>query len=437
MPRHWMQDVSEVFDTNPRNGTRKETVWLTRRGLERQLEDSVFTRGKHICVDGCSGSGKSSLVLTTLLKHQLKFTMVQITRGMTWQSFCRQLIHKPRRPGSVGVSGEWAGLLPTLKLDLKLGHAGDDKLTHEHWEALIASADQHHVAQALAEQDCVLLLDEFERASPELATRVSEVIKILSQTYPSEFAKVIVLGADDVYKKLYDAYSTLDNRLVQINIPTLPSPSESWRYLRMGFEKLKMYHPGNSQYASREDLKEAVQCIYFAADGLFKSLTELGIDICREVGPQARAIRLPHIQRVCKQTEERNFAKYRTRFADLHRLAEKLPTCIAVILHMNNKGLGDVHEREEIEEALSDHGRGLVHDAILALWKDDFLVITGANNEKLFIKNPSWAHTLRVYMSDPGKRRKLEQHLNKPLQFHLDMGFEWEKLDTDHVHGGR
>ena len=34
-PQHWMQKVSEVFDTNPRNGNRAATVWLNRSALEK------------------------------------------------------------------------------------------------------------------------------------------------------------------------------------------------------------------------------------------------------------------------------------------------------------------------------------------------------------------------------------------------------------------
>jgi hypothetical protein len=434
MSKQWMEVVSEVFDTNPRDGNRKETVWLPRTKLEKLVEDELYTRGRHICIDGCSGSGKSSLIITTLLKHKIPFTMVQITRTMTWQGLCRQLIQKPKRTErekSLGISGEWKGLFPVVKLEIKLGQTSDEKITNENFEAIVERADQHQIAKAIAEQDCVVLLDDFERASQDLASQVSEVCKILSQTYTSRFGKLIILGADDVYKKLYDAYSTLDNRLVQISIPTLPTPWESWNYLQLGFSKLNKYHPGTSKYADRNDVKLAVQAIYCAADGLFKSLTELGINICREVGPETKGITLKLIQRVCKVTEERNFSKYQKRFAEIHRLAEKAPVAAAVLFNMNRKGLGQIHNLNEIIEDLSKYGKTLVKDAILALWKHDFLVMTGTNNEKLFIKNPSWAHTLRVYLSNPNKRKKLERHLEKPIQFALDLGIEWDKLETD------
>ena len=429
-----MEMVSEVFDTNPRNGNRAETVWLRRASLEHRLETELFTRGRHICVDGCSGTGKSSLLITTLIKNNIDYTTVQITRKMDWHGLCKQLIRQPKRGErdiSATCGAEWKGLFPTGKLEVRLGEKTDQKVTHEYWEKIVAAASEHDIAKAIAEQDCVVLLDEFERAQPELANSVSEVCKILTQTYCSKHGKLIILGADDVFKKLYDAYSTLDNRLIQISIPTLPSPRDSWRYLCLGFEKLSKLHPGNSKFAQEDDEKRAMKAVYLAADGLFKSLTELAVDICREVGASTRGIRLETIHKVCAKTEERNYQRYQSRFSDIHRLAQTNPVAVAILLHLNRHGLGQVHDRERIQESLSDYGRGLIDEAIFALWKGEFLVMTGESNQKLFIKNPSWAHTLSVYLSDPSKRAKLERHLEKPMQFNLDIGVDWEKLDTD------
>lgn len=433
-PRHWMEVVSDVFDTNPRNGNRRETIWHVRKALEEKLESELFTRGRHICVDGCSGSGKSSLVITKLLKNNIPYTTVQVTRRMDWVGLCKNLIEKPKRiKRSIKGSGtaEWKGLFPTGKLKLELGGENDISATHDYWEKLVNSATEHDIARAVAEQDCVVLLDEFERASPELANSVSEVCKILTQTYSSRFGRLIILGADDVYKKLYDAYSTLDNRLVQISIPTLPNPYESWKYLKAGFTKLNKFHPGNSKYSDPGDERKAIEAIYYAADGLFKSLTELGVEICRHVGPNTRGITLKHIEYVCSKTEENNFAKYRKRFSDLHRLSGKNPATTAVLIHMNQRGLGQIHERDDIEEALSIYGRGLVEDAIMELWKEEFIVLTGESNQKVFIKNPSWAHTLGVYLSDAKKKKKLEKALDKPIQFALEIGVDWDSLETE------
>ena len=429
-----MEVVSDVFDTNPRNGNRAETIWYKRLILEQELENELFTRGRHICVDGCSGSGKSSLVITQLLRHSIPYTTVQVTRRMDWIGLCKNLIQKPSRvkrsiKGTAGA--EWKGLFPTGKLQLEFGGETDIGAAHDYWEKLVASATEHDIARAIAQQDCVVVIDEFERASPELANSVSEVCKILTQTYSSRFGRIIILGSDDVYRKLYDAYSTLDNRLVQISIPTLPGPKESWAYLKAGFQKLNKFHPGNSHYAEPGDERKAIEAIYNAADGLFKSLTELGVEICRHVGPSTRGITLKHIESVCARTEDRNFSKYREKFALLHRLAAKNPATVAVITYMNQRGLGQIHEREQIESALETYGKGLIEDAILALWNEGFLVLTGESNQKIFVKNPSWAHTFRVYLSDPVKKRKLEKWLEKPVQFALDMGIDWDSLETD------
>jgi len=431
---HWMQHVSDVFDTNPRNGNREATVWLKRGALEREFESDLFVRGRHICLDGCSGSGKSSLVITALLKHLVPYTTVQITRKMDWESFCRQLINK--HPGKsrdikTTAGGEWKGLFPTGKLQISIGTKSDEKYDQELWEKVVKSATEHTIAAAIAEQNCIVLLDEFERAQPDLANSVSEVCKILTQSFTSSMGKLIIIGADDVYKKLYDAYSTLDNRLVHHSIPTLPTPQESWYYLKQGFKKLNKYHPGSSKFAQPGDEKKAMQYVYLAADGLLKSLTELGVEICKSVGPDSKNISLATIERACIAFDTKNFGKYRTKFSELHRLAEQKPITMAVLFHINKHGLGQIHDKGEIEEGLTNYGRVQVEDAILALWKHDFLVMTGESNQKIFVKNPSWAHTLRVYLSDPTKRKRLESHLEKPFQLNLGIGVDWDKIDTD------
>jgi len=100
-------------------------------------------------------------------------------------------------------------------------------------------------------------------------------------------------------------------------------------------------------------------------------------------------------------------------------------------LYMNKRGLGQFYDREDIEDELIDYGRGMVNEAILALYENKFIVLTGENNQKLFIKNPSWAHTLRVYLSDAKKRAKIEKYLEKPIQLNLDIAVDWQRLDTD------
>ncbi|MBI3368904.1 MAG: AAA family ATPase, partial [Burkholderiales bacterium] len=383
MADHWMQRVSDVFDTNPRNGNRDATVWLKRGQLERDFESDLFVRGRHICLDGCSGSGKSSLVITTLIKHQIPYTTVQVTRKMDWETFCRQLISKTpgkAREFKATAGGEWKGLFPTGKLEVSFGTKADDKVDHELWEKVVKSATEHTIAAAIAEQNCIVLLDEFERAQADLANSISEVCKILTQSFTSSMGKLVILGADDVFKKLYDAYSTLDNRLVHHSIPTLPTPQESWAYLRHGFRKLQKYYPGTSRYGQPGDEKRAMQAVFLAADGLLKSLTELGVEICKLTGPDTRGVSLLVIEKACAAFDAKNFAKYRAKFSELHRLAEKEPITAAILLYINNHGLGQIHDKGAIEDGLAQYGRSQVEDAILALWKQDFLVMTGESN---------------------------------------------------------
>ena len=108
---------------------------------------------------------------------------------MDWQGFCRQIISKSKRTGNevrASATAEWKELFPTGRLDLGFTRKTDEKIDHEVWEKIVATASQHDIARAISEQNCVLLVDEFERAKPELAGSVSEVCKILGQTYRSD-----------------------------------------------------------------------------------------------------------------------------------------------------------------------------------------------------------------------------------------------------------
>ncbi|HTI69839.1 MAG TPA: hypothetical protein VMF06_07725, partial [Candidatus Limnocylindria bacterium] len=203
--------------------------------------------------------------------------------------------------------------------------------------------------------------------------------------------------------------------------------------MKMGFARLQKFYPGNSKFGQPGDERKAMKAVYFAADGLFKSLTELGVEICKAVGPDTSGIKLSIIEKVCAAFDAKNFGKYRQKFSELHRLANSNPVTAAVLIYINDHGLGQFHDREKIEVGLSQYGRAQVDDAILALWKQDFLVMTGESNQKIFIKNPSWAHTLRVYLADDIKRDKLEAHLERPIQMRLGFGIDWNSIDTDGV----
>src|SRR2546423_845817 len=74
----WSERVNRVFDTEPRNGGDPNAVWLPRTEIENQFSNLLAQDGVHICVDGPSGTGKSSLVLTQLRKTSRRVITIQL-----------------------------------------------------------------------------------------------------------------------------------------------------------------------------------------------------------------------------------------------------------------------------------------------------------------------------------------------------------------------
>ena len=427
----WVREVSEVFDVNPRNGNNKSTIWFGRKSAENAFTEELYSPGRHICIDGSSGTGKSSLAITKLLECKVEYTTVQITKSMNWRGFCKELIKKPKAiqrqiKASAGV--EWKSFFPKGKLELSVGRTSNEKTDYEYWERTVANATEQDICEALAHQNCLLLVDEFERANSKLVTSIAEMCKILTQTYQSEFAKLVIIGADNIYSRLFDAYSTLDCRIRQISIPTLPTPAESYRYLALGFRKLNKYYPGRSKFIPKEKTKECIECIYFAADGLFKSLTEIGREISLRAGQTSKSISPAIIERACKMYEKQNYQKYRDQFRLIFKLGHKNPAVVGILQFLNDRGIGQIHDLAEIEETIQPHfGAGLVNDAFELLWRNDFLVLTGESNEKVFMKNPTWAQTLRVYLSDEKKKVKLLKLIEKDFQLALPLDVKWNQ----------
>lgn len=81
----WKRSVAKVFDTRPRIATGKETIWLKRVDAMRGLDQAASRPGAHVCLDGPTGAGKTSLALSYLVEHQIRYVPVQVTKELDWK----------------------------------------------------------------------------------------------------------------------------------------------------------------------------------------------------------------------------------------------------------------------------------------------------------------------------------------------------------------
>jgi hypothetical protein len=239
--RKWTRRVGEVFNTSARLGYVPGSVWL-RRDEEGKFAELLETKGVHICLDGPTGTGKSSMAATLLNTLQIKYAFVQVTESMDWAGFCKELVN-PKTDRETSLSADIEGGidqgLPHGKFRIQFGTRQRPSSNLELFHATIQSWTEHDVCRRMAKENAVLFLDDFEWASDALVRRVASMCKLLTQSFQSTYAKVVAVGTGDIYRKLYEANPSLELRLVELSLGTFPDKLASWRFLRMGWEALE------------------------------------------------------------------------------------------------------------------------------------------------------------------------------------------------------
>ena len=89
--REWANKVGRGFDTRPRVASRG-TVWLERKAAYESLANAIERPGSHVCLDGPTGVGKTSLMHTYIASERIQHSSLMITDAMTLADFCRRLI---------------------------------------------------------------------------------------------------------------------------------------------------------------------------------------------------------------------------------------------------------------------------------------------------------------------------------------------------------
>jgi hypothetical protein len=407
----WVAKVGQVFNTEPRIGTLKRTVWLPRDEAMGRLSDAFRREGAHVCVDGPSGVGKSSLAMTFCSRDAVRHVTVQVTASMTWAEFCRQLV-SPQENAETSIGAEVElGIdkgLPTGKLKFSLGakyRASDAELLRR--EAV--NWTEHDVASELQEAKAALLIDDSERASHELLVRIADLAKVLTQRPRAWNVKLIVIGADDVYRRLLDSNPSLDERILQVTVGAFTARDDSWNFMKLGFEKLGLTHPGNStDQAEVLQLFAARKDVYYAADGLPKTLNRLAQEIAINVYP-SDTVKAYDINRVASRMRKENWQRYSAEYPNLVDLLRANVAVTDLVRYMYRTGVTRVHRFTEVARHLAQasvadatpfHLEAEIDTAIDLLTAAKFVTRTGRGGEIFFVRKPAAAHAFGLALSD-------------------------------------
>jgi len=257
-----------------------------------------------------------------------------------------------------------------------------------------------------------LVIDDFEKATPNLVVKVANLCKRL--TFRTS-QKCLIIGTGETFARLYSSDEGLDGRLAELSVASFGSKSEVWHYLSDGFERLNFDTPRamlKHKIIPKVDADRIEIALYEAADGMPKYINELALRICHTVLDEhnvahgAMKITPAVLLKECAQMLDENVS----RCGQQIRKAEKsLRSCIElrmVLRAVFELGANGVHRVSSlvshIERSL---GEKFSYDQFMAgldeLRQLGLYVQTGKSGEVVFAKDPMFSHVLGLICHDP------------------------------------
>jgi len=396
----WDKKVASIFQVSPRDGNTDSTFWLKRNDLENQLSRYLSNPGVTVCIDGPTGTGKSSLAITMLKRLNMASTDIQLTKSMKWQDLCKIVFYELHKDGknkqelAVGIDKG----LPTFLV----------KTTEHNYD--FSQFTEHDFAAILKESNSTFVIDDFEKACDEIIVKISEVCKLLTQSYISDKAQLVIIGTDDVYRQLVTKDKSLQERLEELSVGTLKTKYDSWHLLMLGFEKLQIVHPAtlyNNNFISKQELDECVDSVFLAANGLPKSLMKFGRKLVWDswrTNNRQKRVNPADIMKLSLLFPKENYCKYSIKYPKVFETVRDNPVTKCILQYLFDRGIGQIHHSIEIINRLQDeYSRDQIESALSELVSADFITQTGISNDIIFVADPAMAHTLAVVSSDPEK----------------------------------
>lgn len=201
--------------------------YIIRGDVDDKFNDALYEPGLQIIVYGSTGVGKSSLIWSTLERENLNYIRIGFDKTINEQNFCPKIMselgferitqkaNETTNGTSVGIEagatfwnlikfkGKMAANSSTKKENIRVPYYND--------------ADIDAVVKALTKTNCILFLDDVEKADNELRTTIAHLGKKLSDNsvVNKTNAKVIYGGVSQEVNKLISVDKSLRDRLAE------------------------------------------------------------------------------------------------------------------------------------------------------------------------------------------------------------------------------
>lgn len=421
--------IEQFFGSRPRDGSENGVFWWRRTKIETRLSQLLLARSQNICIDGPTGSGKSSLAITVLSRIRQPYIWVPLVNHMEWPDFCEDIIiralqSEPELSRSysyvVGVDAHKPvtgdEILNPLKM---LGRVSIDRGKGQSQSAAREAARKWTISDVenfLEARGLCLLVDDFEKANEALVQAVADLCKRLTMR---SLPKCTIIGTGKTFARLYHADEGLDGRLAEISVASFGTKREIWNYINEGLELLGFDTPRamlRSKLISKQEADAIERAFYEAADGMPKYINELALRICERILNEENAAKrnrvsvsdsLSEARRMLDENISRCAAKVRKIEKHLRQSIELRLVLKAIF----NLGANGVHRVADLASYIERHeDPTFSYDQFVSAFEQlaglGLYVQTGKSGEVVFAKDPMFSHILGLICEDPSRYKK-------------------------------